>query len=75
MRAREWQQIPWMLGCVVALLWGIECVNALFEHRLNRWGILPRTFAGLVGIPLAMWSTRLLRTQLHGVETVVHLSS
>jgi len=53
MRAREWQQIPWMLGCVVALLWGIECVNALFEHRLNRWGILPRTFAGLVGIPLS----------------------
>jgi len=25
---------------------------------------------GLVGVPLAIWSTRLLRTQLHGVETV-----
>ena len=53
MRARAWQQIPLMLGCIVALLWGIECVNALLEHRLNRWGILPRTWAGLVGIPLS----------------------
>jgi len=52
MQARRWQQIPLLLGCV-ALLWGIECVNALLDHRLNRWGILPRTFAGLVGIPLS----------------------
>jgi membrane associated rhomboid family serine protease len=52
MRAREWQQIPLMLGCIVALLWGVECVNTLLDHRLNRWGLLPRTFAGLVGIPL-----------------------
>ena len=52
MQARRWQQIPLLLGCV-ALLWGIECVNALLGHRLNRWGILPRTFAGLVGIPLS----------------------
>jgi membrane associated rhomboid family serine protease len=48
----RWPQIPLMLGCV-ALLWGIECVNALLNHRLNRWGILPRTFTGLVGIPLS----------------------
>ena len=53
MRVRAWQQIPLMLGCIVAFLWGIECVNALLEHRLNRWGILPRTWAGLVGIPLS----------------------
>jgi membrane associated rhomboid family serine protease len=52
MRTRRWQQIPLILGCV-ALLWGIECVNALLNHRLNRWGILPRTFVGLVGIPLS----------------------
>ena len=52
MQARRWQQIPLLLGCV-ALLWSIECINALLNHRLNRWGILPRTFTGLVGIPLS----------------------
>ena len=52
MQTRRWQQIPLMLGCV-AFLWSIECVNALLDHRLNRWGILPRTLAGLWGIPLS----------------------
>jgi membrane associated rhomboid family serine protease len=52
MPTRRWQQIPLILGWV-ALLWGIECVNALLDHRLNRWGILPRTLTGLVGIPLS----------------------
>ena len=62
MQARRWQQIPLLLGCVV-LLWGIECINALLNHRLNRWGILPRTLTGLVGIPLSPF--------LHG--SLVHL--
>jgi len=52
MQARRWQRISLLLGCV-ALLWGIECVNALLDHRLNRWGIVPRTLTGLVGIPLS----------------------
>ena len=52
MQARRWQQIPLLLGCV-ALLWSIECINALLNHRLNTWGILPRTPTGLVGIPLS----------------------
>ena len=52
MRTRRWQQMPLILVCVV-LLWSIECVNALLDHRLNRWGILPRTLAGLAGIPLS----------------------
>jgi membrane associated rhomboid family serine protease len=52
MQARQWQQIPLLIGCV-ALLWGIECVNMLLGHRLNQWGILPRTLTGLVGIPLS----------------------
>jgi membrane associated rhomboid family serine protease len=62
MQTRRWQQIPLLLGCV-ALLWSIECINALLNHRLNRWGILPRTFTGLVGIPLSPF--------LHG--SFVHL--
>jgi membrane associated rhomboid family serine protease len=35
------------------LLWLIEVVNMFLDHRLNRWGILPRTLPGLVGIPLS----------------------
>jgi membrane associated rhomboid family serine protease len=46
------QQIVLLLACV-ALLWSIEGVNALLDHRLNRWGIVPRTLDGLVGIPLS----------------------
>src|SRR6266478_6081306 len=49
---RRRQQILLIFGCV-ALLWGIECVNALLDYRLNRWGLLPRTLTGLVGIPLS----------------------
>ena len=52
MQARRWQPILVLFGCV-ALLWSIECINMLLDHRLNRWGILPRTLAGLVGIPLS----------------------
>ena len=60
---RRRQQILLLLGCV-ALLWSIECVNALLGHRLNRWGVLPRTLSGLVGIPLSPF--------LHG--SFAHLS-
>jgi membrane associated rhomboid family serine protease len=37
----------------VVLLWLIEVVNMFLNHRLNRWGIRPRTLPGLVGIPLS----------------------
>ena len=60
---RRRQQILLLLGCV-ALLWSIECVNALLGHRLNRWGVLPRTLSGLAGIPLSPF--------LHG--SFAHLS-
>jgi membrane associated rhomboid family serine protease len=52
MWARRRQQMLLILGCVV-LLWGVECVNALLDYHLNRWGLLPRTLTGLVGIPLS----------------------
>ena len=35
---------------LVTLLWIIEIINALLGHRLNSWGIFPRTADGLVGI-------------------------
>jgi len=36
-----------------ATLWAVEAVNLLTGHELIRWGILPRTVKGLVGIPLS----------------------
>ena len=37
----------------VALLWAVELANELADHRLNDYGIVPRTINGLIGIPLA----------------------
>ncbi|WP_137293679.1 rhomboid family intramembrane serine protease [Nocardioides dongxiaopingii] len=43
------------LGSVgfVALLWLVEVVDALADHRLDRYGVRPRSDEGLVGILLA----------------------
>ncbi len=38
---------------LVALIWAVEAVNLFFGHGLASWGILPRSPAGLIGIPLA----------------------
>ena len=38
---------------LVALIWIVEIVNLLLGHRLASWGIMPRIFTGLIGIPLA----------------------
>ena len=38
---------------LVALIWVVEIVNLLLGHGLVSWGILPRSFAGLIGIPLS----------------------
>ncbi len=38
---------------LVALIWIVEVVNLVLGHRLTSWGILPRSFSGLIGIPLA----------------------
>ncbi len=38
---------------LVALIWVVEFVNLILGHRLVSWGILPRSFSGLIGIPLA----------------------
>ncbi|WP_211357031.1 rhomboid family intramembrane serine protease [Nocardioides rubriscoriae] len=49
---------PWLtagIGAVgfVALLWLIEVVDALVGHRLDQYGVHPRTDEGLLGIVLA----------------------
>ncbi|MCG8604923.1 rhomboid family intramembrane serine protease [bacterium] len=38
-----------ILGCVL-LFWLVEFLNLVLGHSLNRYGILPRSFSGLVGI-------------------------
>jgi membrane associated rhomboid family serine protease len=38
---------------LIALIWVVEVVNFLLAHRLVSFGILPRHYAGLLGIPVA----------------------
>jgi len=38
---------------LVTLIWVVEVVNMFLGHRLVSFGILPRSFTGLIGIPLA----------------------
>ena len=38
---------------LVTLIWMVEAVNFFLGHGLVSWGILPRSFGGLIGIPLA----------------------
>ena len=38
---------------LVAVIWIVEIVNFFLGHSLRNWGILPRSFTGLIGIPLA----------------------
>ena len=38
---------------LLAVIWIVEVANLLLGHGLTSWGIMPRSFSGLVGIPLA----------------------
>ncbi len=38
---------------LVVLIWAVESVNFFLGHGLVSWGIFPRSFSGLVGIPLS----------------------
>ena len=38
---------------LLTIIWIVEIVNLIFGRGLNSWGILPRSFGGLIGIPLA----------------------
>ena len=42
-----------LLAALVAVIWAVELVNMLLGHRLNDYGLLPRTVEGLRGIPLS----------------------
>ena len=38
---------------LVAVIWAVELANLFLGSPLVSWGILPRSFSGLIGIPLA----------------------
>ena len=40
-----------LLLVLVAVMWAVELVNFFMAHRLNEYGIVPRTIMGLRGIP------------------------
>ncbi len=42
-----------LLAALVAVIWAVELVNLLLGHRLNDYGLLPRTVEGLRGILLS----------------------
>ena len=41
------------LAAILVVIWVVEVVNLLTGHEFHVWGIMPRDFSGLVGIPLA----------------------
>lgn len=44
--------LAWLLA-LIAAIWIVELVNLFMDHRLNQYGIVPRTVEGLRGIPLS----------------------
>jgi membrane associated rhomboid family serine protease len=54
-RERYTQQVGGLraLAALVAILWGVELVNALDSYRLDSDGIVPRSFSHLDGIVFA----------------------
>ena len=47
------QQSGRIIGGMVAVLWAIEVIDTIVNHRLDRYGVRPRSVRGLRGIPLA----------------------
>lgn len=45
-----WQMAAIGAAGFVALLWGIELVDVAASHRLDGWGIRPRSAEGLLGV-------------------------
>jgi membrane associated rhomboid family serine protease len=43
----------WALGALVALMWGVELINAIDSYKLDRDGIVPRSVSHLDGVLFA----------------------
>lgn len=48
-----WQTAGLVAGAFVALLWLLEIVDTATDHRLDEFGVRPRTDEGLIGVVLA----------------------
>lgn len=42
-----------IVGISLAVMWGLEIIDAIAGQAMNSWGIIPRDVGGLIGIPLA----------------------
>ena len=52
---KDWQENIKILLAIVVLMWVIELISSLFGQPLNRFGIRPRSIAGLSGIIFAQF--------------------
>lgn len=52
-REPAWQQAAWVTGGFVVVLWVLEIVDAVMDHRLDAYGIHPRSDEGLIGVVAA----------------------
>lgn len=52
-RLPAWQLAALTIGGFTVLLWAIEVVDAATDHRLDQYGVRPRTDEGLLGILFA----------------------
>lgn len=48
-----WQTAGLVVGGFVALLWGLEIIDLAVGHRLDDYGVQPRTEQGLLGVVFA----------------------
>jgi len=42
-----------IIGISLAVMWGLEIIDAIAGQAMNGWGIRPREITGLLGVPLA----------------------
>jgi membrane associated rhomboid family serine protease len=45
------EELKWVL-IFIAILWGVRLVDSVLPIDFNVYGLIPRTFGGLIGIPL-----------------------
>jgi membrane associated rhomboid family serine protease len=48
----SWSGALVVMGAFIAILWGVQIANAQDDYGLNRFGLQPRTVAGLWGVLL-----------------------
>ena len=52
-KAETLRQRAFVVGIGIAVMWGLEVIDAILGQKMNNLGIEPREVSGLLGIPLA----------------------